>query len=86
MGFVIHAMILLTRHAVKRARSRLGWPKSATERMAQRAFAEGHELVSLDDIRRVEYNGVCYVFSPDRALLTVFQLGSGRLSMEGLHQ
>lgn len=52
--------------------------------MARRAFAEGHELVSMDGVRRMEYNGVCYVFSPDKALLTVFQLGSGRLSMEGL--
>ena len=67
-------MIKVADHAYKQSKKRMSWSKSATKRMAEKAFTEGSD-VSSDDANKCMYlNDIVYVFR-DRCLITLYRSG-----------
>lgn len=81
-------MRLATNHAQQRSKERLGFSKSTTERMADKALREGLRAADTSGRLRRHLDGMgmahgttpviygehIYVFSSDRALITVLYL------------
>lgn len=79
-------MTTISYHAYRRARQRLGWPRSATDRMFAQALVEGKELPNFGKCRQLYHNGAVFVLNPtEEWVLTVLKPGSGRLAMCGIH-